>query len=281
MCYNHNKLLPSTNTNEQYMEGIMEDLLKVKDNTYVVMGVANNRSIAWGVAESLFKAGAKVIFTYRQERSKKKLERLLEENGYEAELIVQCDVNSDESIKNAFTKIGEVSGQIAGVVHSVAFANMEDLRADFVNTSRDGYAFAQDTSAYSLIAVAREAKPLMKEGGSIVAMTYLGAERAIEGYNVMGVAKAALESSVKYLALDLGKYGIRVNAISAGAIRTLAAKGVPSFNDILHIIEERSPLKRNVTKEEVGDMTLVMLSHLSRGVTGEIVYVDSGYNIVG
>ncbi|MGM8215358.1 enoyl-ACP reductase FabI [Bacillaceae bacterium W0354] len=259
----------------------MEDLLNVKDKTYVVMGVANNRSIAWGVAQSLFKAGAKVIFTYRQERSMKKLEKLLSDSGYEAEDIVQCDVNSDESIKEAFKKIGEKTDKVAGIVHSVAFAHMEDLRTDFVNTSREGYAFAQDTSAYSLIAVAREAKPLMQDGGSIIAMTYLGAERAIEGYNVMGVAKAALEAAVKYLALDLGKDGIRVNAISAGAIRTLAAKGVPSFNEILHLIEEKSPLKRNVTKEEVGDMTLAMLSDLSRGVTGEIVYVDSGYNIVG
>ncbi len=259
----------------------MEDLLKLKDKTFVVMGVANNRSIGWGIAESLFKAGAKVIFTYRQERSLKKLQRLLDENGHKAELIVQCDVNDDESIKNAFNEIGKHTDEVAGIIHSIAHAHVEDLRAGFINTSREGFAFALDTSAYSLIAVAREAKPLLKNGGSIMALTYLGAEKAVPGYNVMGVAKAALEATVKYLALDLGEDGIRVNALSAGAIRTLAAKGVPSFNEILHIIEEKSPLKRNVTKEDVGDMALAMLSDLSRGTTGEIVYVDSGYNIVG
>lgn len=167
------------------------------------------------------------------------------------------------------------------MIHSVAFAHSEDLNGEFINTSRSGYAFAQDTSAYSLIAVAKAAKPLMTEGGSLVAMSYLGAERAVEGYNVMGVAKAALESSVKYLALDLGKDNIRVNAISAGPIRTLAAKGISDFNQILHHVEEKAPLKRNVTQAEVGDMTVVLLSHLSRGVTGEIVHVDAGYNIVG
>ncbi|MBS4191263.1 enoyl-ACP reductase FabI [Bacillus sp. FJAT-49705] len=259
----------------------MEDLLKLKGKNIVIMGVANERSIAWGVAKSLYKAGANIIFTYRKERSLGKLSKLLSENQFEAKLIVQCDVNSDESIKEAFSNIGEAAGTIHGVVHSVAFAHAEDLKGAFINTTREGYAFAQDTSAYSLIAVAREAKPFMTEGGSIIAMSYLGAERVVEGYNVMGIAKASLEAAVKYLALDLGKHNIRVNAISAGAIRTLAAKGVPSFNEILHLIEEKSPLKRNVTQEEVGDMTLSLLSHLSRGVTGEIVYVDSGYHIMG
>ncbi|UFU00325.1 enoyl-ACP reductase FabI [Radiobacillus kanasensis] len=259
----------------------MEDLLQLKGKNIVIMGVANERSLAWGVAKSLHKAGANLIFTYRLERSLGKLNKLLKENDYSAKLIVQCDVNNDESIENAFQEIGKSVGTIHGIVHSVAFAHSEDLKGNFVDTTRSGYAFAQDTSAYSLIAVAREAKPYMTEGGSIVTMSYLGAERAVTGYNVMGVAKAALESSVKYLALDLGKENIRINAISAGAIRTLAAKGVGSFNEILHKIEETSPLKRNVTQEEVGDMTLAMLSELSRGVTGEIVYVDSGYNIIG
>jgi len=259
----------------------MEDLLKIKDKNYVIMGVANERSLAWGVAKSLYKAGANLIFTYRKERSLSKITKLLSDNDFEAKLVVECDVNSDESIKAAFAKIGETVDSIHGVVHSVAFAHAEDLKGDFVDTSRDGYAFAQDTSAYSLIAVARESKHLMTEGGSIISMTYLGAERVVEGYNVMGIAKASLEMSVKYLALDLGKDNIRVNAISAGAIRTLAAKGIPSFNKILHQIEETAPLKRNVTQDEVGDMTLALLSNLSRGVTGEIVYVDSGYNILG
>lgn len=247
------------------------------------MGVANERSLAWGgVAKSLHQAGANLIFTYRKERSLSKLTKLLEKTEIDAKLVVECDVNSDESIQEAFSKIGEqVSVIHGGVVHSIAFANSEDLKNSFVNTSREGYAFAQDTSAYSLIAVAREAQPLMSEGGSIIAMSYLGAERVVEGYNVMGVAKAALESTVKYLAMDLGSLNIRVNAISAGAIKTLAAKGVPSFNEILHKIEETAPLKRNVTQSEVGDMSLAMLSDLSRAVTGEIVYVDSGYNILG
>lgn len=259
----------------------MEDLLHLKDKNIVIMGVANERSIAWGVAKSLYKAGANLIFTYRKERSLGKLNKLLNNNEFEAKLIVECDVNSDESIKEAFIKISNVVETIHGIVHSVAFAHSEDLKGDFIDTSRSGYAFAQDTSAFSLIAIAKESKSLMREGGSIIAMTYLGAERVVEGYNVMGVAKAALEASVKYLASELGKNNIRVNAISAGPIRTLAAKGIPSFNQILHQIEEKAPLRRNVTQEEVGDMTLAMLSHLSRGVTGETIYVDSGYNIMG
>ncbi|MFJ7972118.1 enoyl-ACP reductase FabI [Psychrobacillus sp. NPDC096389] len=259
----------------------MKDLIQLKDKNIVVMGVANERSLAWGVAKSLFDVGANVIFTYRKERSLGKLEKALASNDFEAKLIVECDVNSDESIKTAFEKIGSEVGVIHGVVHSVAFAHAEDLKNDFLQTTRDGYAFAQDTSAYSLIAAAREAAPFMTEGGSIVTMTYLGAERVLEGYNVMGIAKASLEASVRYLALDLGKHNIRVNAVSAGAVRTLAAKGVSSFNTILHKIEETSPLKRNVTAEEVGDMTVGLLGNLSRGVTGEVVYVDSGYNIMG
>ncbi|MBO0588453.1 SDR family oxidoreductase [Sporosarcina sp. E16_8] len=259
----------------------MEDLLKIKGKNIVVMGVANERSIAWGVAKTLFAVGANVIFTYRKERSLAKLEKLLSTAGFEAKLIVQCDVNEDESIHNAFGAIGAAVGTIHGVVHSLAFAHAEDLKNDFVETTRSGYAFAQDTSSYSLIATAREARPFMTDGGSIVTMSYLGAQRVLDGYNVMGVAKAALEASVKYLAFDLGKENIRVNAISAGAIRTLSAKGIASFNTILAQIEENAPLRRNVTQEEVADMTLVTLSNLSRGVTGEIIYVDAGYNIMG
>ena len=259
----------------------MEDLLKIKGKNIVVMGVANERSLAWGVAKSLFAVGANVIFTYRKERSLAKLEKLLSTAGFEAKLIVQCDVNEDESIHEAFGKIGAEVGTIHGVVHSLAFAHAEDLKNDFVETTRSGYAFAQDTSSYSLIATAREARPFMTDGGSIVTMSYLGAQRVLDGYNVMGVAKAALEASVRYLAFDLGKENIRVNAISAGAIRTLSAKGIASFNTILTQIEENAPLRRNVTQEEVAEMTLVTLSNLSRGVTGEIIYVDAGYNIMG
>ncbi|MFC0189358.1 enoyl-ACP reductase FabI [Fictibacillus aquaticus] len=259
----------------------MEDLLKLKDKNIVIMGVANERSLAWGVAKSLQKAGVNLIFTYRQERSAAKLEKALNSEGFEAKAIVQCDVNNDESIKSAFQEIGARVGVIHGIVHSVAHAKSEDLKGAFIETSRDGYAFAQDTSAYSLIAVAREAREFMTEGGSIITMSYLGAERVVPGYNLMGIAKASLEASVRYLAEDLGKDDIRVNAVSAGAVRTLAAKGIPSFNTILHKIEETAPLRRNVTQEEVGDMTLSLMSHLSRGVTGEIIYVDSGFNIMG
>ncbi|RHW39400.1 SDR family oxidoreductase [Lysinibacillus yapensis] len=257
------------------------DLLQLRDKNVVVMGVANERSIAWGIAKRLLEVGANVIFTYRKERSKGKIDKVLENYTEYNTAVVECDVNSDESIRAAFSQIGEKYGTIHGIVHSVAFAHAEDLKNRFVETSRDGYAFAQDTSAYSLVAVANAARPYMAEGGSIVTMSYLGAERVLDGYNVMGVAKAALEASMRYLAADLGAENIRVNAISAGAIRTLAAKGVPSFNTILHKIEETSPLKRNVNQEEVADMTLVMLSALSRGVTGETIYVDSGYNIMG
>ena len=259
----------------------MEDLLKVKGKNFIIMGVANQRSLGWGVAQSLHRAGANLIFKYRKERSMNRIQQLLEKADMEAKLIVQCDVNDDESIQASFKEIGAEIGVIHGVVHSLAFAHAEDLHGDFIDTSRDGYAFAQDTSAYSLIAVAKQARPYMTEGGSIVTMSYLGAERVLDGYNVMGVAKAALESSMKYLANDLGKDNIRVNAISAGAVRTLSAKGVPSFNTILNKIEETAPLRRNITQEEVGNMTLAILSNLSTGVTGEVIYVDGGYNIMG
>ena len=259
----------------------MDDLLNIKGKNIVIMGVANERSLAWGVAKTLHQAGANLIFTYRKERSMDRINKLLLANDMKAKLIVQCDVNEDESIQLAFVKIGQELGKIYGVVHSLAFAHAEDLRGDFVDTTRSGFAFAQDTSAYSLIAVSKAASPLMTEGGSIVTMSYLGAERVLDGYNVMGVAKASLEASVRYLAANLGKDNIRVNAISAGALRTLSAKGVPSFNKILTMVEETAPLKRNITQEEVGKMTLVALSDLSSGVTGEVIYVDGGYNIMG
>ena len=259
----------------------MDELLKIKGKNIVIMGIANERSLAWGVTKTLHKAGANLIFTYRKERSMDRINKLLAAHDMDAKLIVQCDVNDDGSIQQAFVKIGQELETIHGVVHSLAFAHAEDLRGDFVDTTRSGFAFAQDTSAYSLIAVAKAASPLMTEGGSIVTMSYLGAERVLDGYNVMGVAKASLEASVKYLAADLGKDNIRVNAISAGALRTLSAKGVPSFNKILAIVEETAPLKRNITQEEVGKMTLAVLSDLSSGVTGEVIYVDGGYNIMG
>ena len=257
------------------------DILQLKDKNMIVMGVANDRSIAWHIAKALLEAQAHVIFTYRKERSLSKLTKLLAEYDEARYSIVQCDVNSDDSMNEAFTAIGEKYTTIHGLVHSVAFAHAEDLKNSFVETSRDGYAFAQDTSAYSLIKASYRVRPYMTEGGSIIAMSYLGAERVFDGYNVMGVAKAALESSVRYLAADIGKQNIRVNAISAGAIKTLAAKGVPSFNKILNKIEETAPLRRNITPQEVANMSVVMLSPLSSGVTGEVIHVDAGYNILG
>ncbi|TDY49576.1 enoyl-[acyl-carrier-protein] reductase [NADH] [Alicyclobacillus sacchari] len=250
--------------------------------TVVIMGVANRRSIAWAVAESVRRLGADLIFTYRSDRAGEQLQKLCADAFPDMEpCIVPCDVNDDASIEQAFAEIGGRTDRVHGLVHSIAHARVEDLQGEFVQTSRDGFWFAHSTSAYSLVAVSRAARPLLAEGSSIVTMSYLGAERAVPNYNVMGVAKAALESAVRYLAADLGPAGIRVNAISAGPIRTLAAKGVRGFNDVLHAVEERSPLKRNVTAEEVGDATAFLVSDLSKGITGEVIHVDGGYHTVG
>ncbi|WP_035295446.1 enoyl-ACP reductase FabI [Brevibacillus thermoruber] len=245
----------------------------------VIMGVANHRSIAWGIAQSLHKAGANLIFTYQGERLRENVAELAQSLGGEP-ILINCDVTKDEEVEAAFAQIKEKVGVIHGVAHCIAFAKTEELEGEFVNTSRDGYALAQDISAYSLVAVARAARPLMTEGGSIVTLTYLGGERVVPNYNVMGVAKAALDACVRYLASDLGKENIRVNAISAGPIRTLAAKGVRNFNSILKEIEEKAPLRRTVDQSEVGDTALFLFSHLSRGITGEIIHVDAGYNIM-
>lgn len=258
-----------------YMTGLL------KDKNIVITGVANERSIAWGITKSLHNAGANLIFTNRQERSFKKLKKLLEKNEMEAKLFVSCDVASDESIQSAFKEIKEKIGVIHGLVHSVAFANRDELKGEYADTSRDGFLLAQEISAYSLVSMTKEAKKLMTEGGSIITQSYIGAERVVKNYNVMGVAKASLEASVRYLAEDVGKYGIRVNAISAGPIRTLSAKGVSGFNDINAVIEEKAPLRRNVDQDQVGDATLFFMSELSRGVTGEVMHVDSGYHIMG
>ena len=257
----------------------MSGLLEGKN--IVVMGVANDRSIAWGITKSLHNAGANLIFTNRQERSYKKLVKLLDQNEMTAKLMVTLDVASDESINDAFNEIKENVGVIHGLVHSVAFANREELKGEYADTSRDGFLIAQEISAYSLVAVTRAAKELMTEGGSIVTQTYLGSERVIPNYNVMGVAKASLEASVRYLAEDVGKYNIRVNAVSAGPIRTLSAKGVSGFNEKANVIVEKAPLRRNVDQDQVGDATLFFLSELSRGVTGEVLHVDSGFHIIG
>lgn len=262
-----------------YFGGVrMSGLLQGKN--IVVTGVANERSIAWGITKSLHNAGANLIFTNRQERSYRKLIKLLEKYEIEAKLIISCDVASDESIQSAFSEIKEQVGVIHGLVHAVAFANRDELKGKYAETSRDGFLLAHEISSFSLVALTNEARKLMTEGGSIVTQTYIGAEKVVKNYNVMGVAKASLEASVKYLAEDVGRDGIRVNAISAGPIRTLSAKGVSGFNEINSIIEDTAPLRRAVDQDQVGDATLFFLSELSRGVTGEVLHVDSGFHII-
>nr|WP_102347312.1 enoyl-ACP reductase FabI [Bacillus sp. Marseille-P3661] len=256
-------------------------MLSLQGRTYVVMGVANKRSIAWGIAQSLHNAGARLVFTYAGERLEKSVRELTETLERNDSIVLPCDVTSDEDIEKAFMQIKEEVGTIHGIAHCIAFAHKEELKGDYMNTTRDGFLLAHNISSYSLTAVAKVAKDLMTEGGSIVTLTYLGGERVMTNYNVMGVAKASLDASVRYLASDLGKHGIRVNSISAGPIRTLSAKGISDFNVILKDIEERSPLRRTTTPEEVGDTALYLFSDLSRGVTGENIHVDSGYHIIG
>ncbi|MDQ0198205.1 enoyl-ACP reductase FabI [Neobacillus ginsengisoli] len=254
--------------------------LSLTGKTYVVMGVANKRSIAWGIARSLHNAGARLIFTYAGERLESSVRELANSLEAEGTLVLPCDVTSDEDIAKCFDEIKEAAGTIHGVAHCIAFAKTEELKGDYMNTTRDGFLLAHNISSYSLTAVAKEAKKLMTEGGSLVTLTYLGGERVMPNYNVMGVAKASLDASVRYLAADLGKEGIRVNSISAGPIRTLSAKGVGDFNTILREIEENAPLRRTTTPEEVGDTALFLFSDLSRGITGENIHVDSGYHIL-
>ncbi|HCC06892.1 MAG TPA: NADH-specific enoyl-ACP reductase [Clostridiales bacterium] len=255
----------------------MSKLLENKN--IIIMGVRNKWSIAWGIAEKAAKEGANLIFTCQSDRSIEMTNKLISELGnFE---VIDCNVSSDESIENAFSIIKEKYGIIHGVVHAVAHAKTEDLQNDFVMTSRDGFLHALNISAYSLVGVTRCAKELMTEGGSIVTLTYLGSEKVIKNYNVMGVAKAALECSVRYLANDLGRDNIKVNAISAGPIKTLAAKGIKDFNTILDIVEEKAPLRKNVTIEDVGNTATYLLSELSTGVTGEVIHLDSGYSIMG
>ncbi|WP_305853280.1 enoyl-ACP reductase FabI [Halobacillus amylolyticus] len=253
----------------------------LEGRTYVVMGVANKRSIAWGIAQSLNKAGARLIFTYASERFEKPVRDLANTLEGPESSFYECDVTNDEAIDQTFAAIQNDVDVIHGLAHCIAFANREELKGEYVDTSRDGFLTAHNISSYSLTAVARAAKPVMSEGGGIVTLTYLGGEKVVENYNVMGIAKASLDASVKYLANDLGKHKIRVNAISAGPIRTLSAKGIGDFNKILTEIEERAPLRRAVTQEEVGDTAYFLMSDLARGVTGEVIHCDSGYNIVG
>lgn len=247
----------------------------------VIMGIRNKWSIAWGAAQSAYEQGAEVIFTCSSVEKIEKIKELTDEIPNSR--VYACDMSSDESIKQCLNQIKEKHGKVDGILHAIAHANTEDLRNDFILTSRNGYAHACDVSAYSLVAVARLAKELevLNTGASIVTYSYYGAEKAIEGYNVMGVAKAALEAGVRYLAKDLGKNGYRINGISAGPIKTLSAKGIKDFNKILDIVEERAALHENVTPRQVGDATSFLFSNLSSGITGEIIHVDNGFSIVG
>ncbi|MDQ0255381.1 enoyl-[acyl-carrier protein] reductase I [Evansella vedderi] len=255
--------------------------IDLSNRTYVIMGVANKRSIAWGIAESLASAGARLVFTYQGERLEKNVRDLAETLERKDSIILPCDVTNDEEIDKTFASIKEQAGVIHGIAHCIAFANRDEIDGEYLNTTRDGFLLAHNISSYSLTAVVKAARPIMTEGGSVVTLTYLGGERVVKNYNVMGVAKASLDASVKYLANDLGKEGIRVNAISAGPIRTLAAKGIGGFNDVLKEMEENAPLKRTVTQQEVGDTALFLMSDMSRGITGELLHVDGGYNTIG
>jgi enoyl-[acyl-carrier protein] reductase I len=245
----------------------------------LVLGVANERSIAWGITRALKEQGAQVALSYLNDALKKRVEPLAEEIG--ADFTCALDVAKDEDISNLHDTVKEQWGNFDILIHSLAFADREDLKKPFIETSRAGFAMAVDISAYSLVALSNSLQGLMNEGGSVIAMTYHGSQKVIDNYNVMGVAKAALESSSRYLANDLGPKGIKVNCISAGPIKTLAASGISGFRQILKAVEERAPLRSNVTSEQVASTALYLSSELSEGVTGQILYVDAGYSILG
>lgn len=246
----------------------------------VVFGVANKRSIAWAIAQAWHKAGAKLAFTYQGERLKENVEDLVGAFGPDT-LLMPCDVTKDEDIDRVFAELGQKFGKLDLLLHSVAFAPKDALEGRFVNTSREAFRVSHDVSAYSLVALSRAAAPLMKDGGSIVAMSYYGAEKVVPHYNVMGVAKAALEASTRYLAYDLGPQKIRVNCISAGPMNTLAARGIAGFLDMMKHYEAHSPLKRNVTPEELGATGTFLASDGAAAITGQVLYVDCGYQIMG
>jgi enoyl-[acyl-carrier protein] reductase I len=245
----------------------------------VVFGLANKRSIAWGIAQKLSEAGATLAICYQNERLKKEADALIPE--LRDARAYQCDVSSDAEIESLFATLKDTYGSIHILVHAVAFAPSDEIKNDFLLTSRDGFRIAHDVSVYSLIALARAAEPLMTDGGSIITLTYYGSTKVFPNYNVMGVAKAALEATVRYLAASLGRKNIRVNAISAGPIKTLAARGIGDFSSILSAVEQRAPLHRNVDQLEVGNTALFLASPLSSAITGEVTYVDCGYNITG
>ena len=260
---------------------LMGGFMGLLDGKYgIIFGVANKRSIAWAIAQSLSREGMRLAFTYQGERLKEGVEGLA--NTLPGSIILPCDVTIDSDIAAVFATVEAEFGQLDTLVHSVAFAPREELEGEFINTSREGFRTAHDISAYSLIGMTRSALPLLeKTRGSVLALSYLGAVKAVDGYNVMGVAKASLEASIRYLASNLGPKGVRVNAISAGPVNTLAARGIKGFGEMLRHHAEKSPLRRNVELEEIGSVGLFLSSSMASAITGEIMYVDCGFNIVG
>ena len=253
----------------------------LKDKVILIMGIRNKWSIAYGTAKAAYEQGAKLCFTFMGEDNRNKIEELVSE--FEGSKCYTCDASIDSEIEALFTHIKADYGKIDGIVHCIAHAFTEDLHNDFIETSKDGFSHANDVSAYTMVAVARYARDMeiLNENASLVALTYHGSTKVLPGYNVMGVAKAALECSVRYLAENLGRTGIRVNAISAGPIKTLSSKGIKDFSSILTVVEEKAPLHRNVTTEQVGNSVVFMLSNMSDAITGQVIYADSGYNIMG
>jgi enoyl-[acyl-carrier protein] reductase I len=266
--------MTTTSTAEQQQPGLL-----MQGKRGLIMGVANDRSIAWGIAEAAHRQGAQLAFTYQGEALEKRVRPLADRVN--APLVLPCDVTDAASIDAAFTRIEKEWGALDFVVHAIAYSDKNELDGLYLDTTRDNFLKTMDISVYSFTAIAQRAVPLMKDGGSLLTMTYYGAERVMPHYNVMGVAKAALECSVRYLASDVGPKGIRVNAISAGPIKTLAASGIGDFRYILNWNELNAPLRRNVTIQDVGGAGLFLLSDLGAGVTGEVMYVDSGYNTIG
>lgn len=254
----------------------------LENKKILIMGIRNKWSISYGIAKSAYQNGAKLIFTYVGEDNKERIEKLISEfQGSKA--YVLNDASDDTLVKEVFTKIKKENGKIDGMVHAIAHANTEDLHQDFIYTSKEGYSHAVDVSAYSFVLSARMSKEvdMLNDNANLITLTYHGSTKVIDGYNVMGVAKAALETSVKYLAENLGKEGKRVNAISAGPIKTLSAKGIKDFSSILTVVEEKAPLHRNVTTMQIGNVATFLLSEMSDAITGQIIYADSGYSIMG
>jgi enoyl-[acyl-carrier protein] reductase I len=266
-------------TEERISSSTVEHCMLLSGKRGLIVGVANKHSIAWAIAQSAAGQGAQLFFNYQNDRLKENVEELVATlPGSKA---FPCDAGDDAQIDSLMNHVGKEAGKLDFLIHSIAFAPREELTGQFVNTTRKGFATALDVSAYSLVALTRAALPLMTEGGSVVTLTYLGAERVVPHYNVMGVAKAALEATVRYLAHDLGPRNIRVNAISAGPIKTLAARGISGISKMVDHHKDFAPLRRATEQGEVGDTALFLISPLGRGITGEVIYVDGGYNILG